>query len=195
MNIWVFVALYVIVSLISTFHVVEFFKLSNPTWLAVSLAIAFEVGAAACLSAITILEKTSRWMVMVLFMLITGMQVCGNVYYSYVNLTDYAAWSELFGLSEQEPLLQKRVISWISGGVLPVVALLFVKCLVDYVKPPTESTHVEISQPSQPSQPEEGGPEQHEELLVDVAGTPVSVPQPPSVDANRYSEPMRYGGL
>jgi len=40
-----FVTLYLLVSIISTIHVVDFFKLSNPMWLAVSLAIGFEVGA------------------------------------------------------------------------------------------------------------------------------------------------------
>ena len=40
-----FVLLYVMVSIISTIHVIDFFKLSNPDWLAITLAIAFEVGA------------------------------------------------------------------------------------------------------------------------------------------------------
>ena len=55
-----FVTLYFMVSIISTIHVIDFFEMSNPTWLAVSLAIAFEIGAAASLAAIVILEKTSR---------------------------------------------------------------------------------------------------------------------------------------
>jgi hypothetical protein len=46
-----FVSLYLLVSIISTIHVIEFFKLSNPQWLAISLAIAFELGAAASLDA------------------------------------------------------------------------------------------------------------------------------------------------
>ena len=50
-----FVTLYLLVSIISTIHVIDFFKLSNPTWLAVSLAIGFEVGAAASLASLIIL--------------------------------------------------------------------------------------------------------------------------------------------
>ena len=38
-----FVTLYIMVSIISTIHVIDFFKLSNPEWLAVTLAIAFEI--------------------------------------------------------------------------------------------------------------------------------------------------------
>ncbi len=65
----VFVSLYAIVSIISTIHVIDFFTLTNPHWLAVSLAIAFEVGAAASLAAIIILDKTSRTLVWFLFIL------------------------------------------------------------------------------------------------------------------------------
>ena len=56
----IFVLLYFGVSCISTIHVIDFFRLSNPNWLAITLAIAFEVGAAASLAAIIILDKTSR---------------------------------------------------------------------------------------------------------------------------------------
>ena len=49
-----FVTLYLMVSVISTIHVIDFFKLSNPDWLAISLAIAFEVGAAASLALSTV---------------------------------------------------------------------------------------------------------------------------------------------
>ena len=70
-----FVSLYFMVSIISTIHVIDFFEMSNPTWLAVSLAIAFEIGAAASLAAIVILEKTSRFMVWSLFIILTLMNM------------------------------------------------------------------------------------------------------------------------
>jgi hypothetical protein len=58
-----FVTLYLLVSVISTIHVIDFFKLSNPIWLAVSLALAFEVGAAASLASIITLEKMNKGIV------------------------------------------------------------------------------------------------------------------------------------
>lgn len=134
----IFVGLYSLVSVISTFHVVDFFKLSNPTWLAITLAIAFEVGAAACLAAIIILDKTSKSLVWLLFILITAMQMMGNMYYAYVHLGDYHFWSQLFGLDEEEPIFQKRALSIVSGAILPVVALGFIKSLVDYIRPSNE---------------------------------------------------------
>jgi hypothetical protein len=146
----IFVGLYSLVSVISTIHVVDFFKLSNPTWLAITLAIAFEVGAAASLAAIIILDKTSKTLVWGLFILITLMQMMGNMYYAYTHLGDYHFWSELFSLEEEEPIFQKRILSVVSGAILPIVALGFIKSLVDYIRPSkeiiSEEKEIEIKQ-------------------------------------------------
>jgi len=130
-----FVSLYLMVSVISTIHVIDFFKLSNPTWLAVSLAIAFEVGAAASLASLISLDKMNKGMVWGLFIILTLMQAMGNTYYAYTHLQNFQGWIELFGLVEEELIYQKRILSIISGAVLPVVALGFIKSLVDYIKP------------------------------------------------------------
>ena len=135
----IFVGLYAMVSVISTIHVVDFFRLSNPNWLAITLAIAFEIGAAASLAAIIILDKTSKSLVWMLFIIITLMQMMGNMYFAYTHLTDYKNWSELFGMIEEEPIFQKRVLSIVSGAILPIVALGFIKSLVDYIRPSTVS--------------------------------------------------------
>ncbi len=142
----IFVGLYAMVSVISTIHVIEFFRLSNPEWLAVTLAIAFEVGAAASLAAIIILDKTSRWLVWSLFVIITAMQMMGNMYYAYTHLGDFQFWSELFGINEEEPIFQKRILSIVSGAILPIVALGFIKSLVDYIRPTKEETKPEINE-------------------------------------------------
>jgi hypothetical protein len=131
----IFVGLYSMVSIISTIHVIDFFRLSNPDWLAITLAIAFEIGAAASLAAIIILDKTSRWLVWSLFIIITLMQMMGNMYYAYTHLGDYQFWSELFGINEEEQIFQKRILSVVSGAILPIVALGFIKSLVDYIRP------------------------------------------------------------
>ena len=130
-----FVSLYLMVSVISTIHVIDFFRLSNPTWLAVSLAIAFEIGAAASLASLISLDKMNKGMVWGLFIILTLMQAMGNTYYAYTHLQNFQGWIELFGLMEEELIYQKRVLSVISGAVLPVVALGFIKSLVDYIKP------------------------------------------------------------
>jgi hypothetical protein len=130
-----FVLLYLCVSIISTIHVIDFFSLSNPYWLAVSLAIAFELGAAASLASLIALDKMNKTIVWILFFVITAMQMQGNMYYAFKNLTGYTEWVQLFNLVEEDPLYQKRILAFVSGAILPLVALGFIKSLVDYIKP------------------------------------------------------------
>jgi hypothetical protein len=130
-----FVTLYVMVSLISTIHVIDFFELSNPKWLAITLALAFEVGAAASLASIIALKKMNKGIVWVLFFILTAMQAMGNAFFAYTHLTDYQSWMELFGLVDSDPIEQKRILSIVSGAILPLVALGFIKSLVDYIRP------------------------------------------------------------
>jgi len=165
-----FVTLYLMVSVISTIHVIDFFKLSNPTWLAISLAIAFEVGAAASLASLIALKKMNKGLVWMLFFLLTAMQAMGNTYYAYVNLSDFTAWSELFGIIEEDIIFQKRVLSIASGAILPIVALGFIKSLVDYIKPQEE-----IDQEAS---------EEKEEPKLDVEKEPATEIAPDSEDTD-----------
>lgn len=135
-----FVTLYLLVSVISTIHVIDFFRMSNPNWLAISLAIAFEVGAAASLASIIALQKMNKGIVWALFILLTLMQAMGNTYYAYTHVQNFQGWIELFGLNEEELIFQKRILSLVSGAILPIVALGFIKSLVDYIKPEEEAS-------------------------------------------------------
>ena len=139
-----FVSLYLLVSIISTIHVVDFFRLSNPEWLAISLAIGFELGAAASLAALITLEKMNKTIVWGLFIIITAMQMQGNMYHSYTNIKDYQGWVELFNLVDWEPIAQKRLLAGVSGAILPLVALGFIKSLVDYIKPDNDVTPIRV---------------------------------------------------
>jgi hypothetical protein len=133
-----FVSLYVLVSVVSTIHVIDFFELSNPRWLAITLAVGFEIGAAASLASLITLDKMNKTIVWALFITITAMQMQGNMYYAFINLENYTGWVELFNLLEWEALEQKRLLAFVSGAILPLVALGFIKSLVDYVKPEKE---------------------------------------------------------
>lgn len=139
-----FVSLYLLTSIVSTIHVIDFFELSNPYWLAVTLAIGFEVGAAASLASLVILDKMNKGLVWALFITITLMQMQGNMFYAFKNLEDFQTWSELFNLIEEDVIYQKRVLSLVSGAILPLVALGFIKSLVDYIKPKEENDELEV---------------------------------------------------
>lgn len=138
-----FVLLYLVVSIISTIHVIDFFEMTNPKWLSVFLAIAFEIGAAASLASIIVMDKMNKFIVWSLFFVLTAMQAIGNTYFAYTHLSDFSEWSDLFGLSEEEPIFQKRVLSVISGAILPLVSLGFIKALVDYIRPDSDKEKIE----------------------------------------------------
>jgi hypothetical protein len=81
------------------------------------------------------MEKMNRWLVWFLFILLTLFQMMGNMYDAYVSLHDFRGWSELFGLEGEDAIAQKRILAVISGAILPIVALGFIKALVDYIRP------------------------------------------------------------
>jgi hypothetical protein len=173
--------LYLLVSIISTLHVIEFFKLSNPEWLAISLAIAFELGAAASLASLVILDKMNKTLVWCLFGAITLMQMQGNMYYAFVHMENYQGWSELFGIIEEEVVYQKRILSAVSGAILPLVALGFIKSLVDYIKPEP------VEKESNPSIENSVVIEDSKSPLVDEKST-VEEPPSPVYDAEALKE-------
>ncbi len=172
-----FVSLYVITSIVSTIHVIDFFKLSNPTWLAISLAIAFEIGAAASLASLITLDKMNKGIVWSLFVILTLMQAMGNAYYAYVHLQGFQGWIELFGLVEEDLIYQKRVLSIVSGAILPIVALGFIKSLVDYIKPEETGSSDQTSETEVESLGQEADSQSVEE-------TPQIISAAPRIDRN-----------
>lgn len=136
----IFVSLYFLVATISMINSVAFFDLAHTGLMNWALAIGFELGAAASLAAIIILDKTNKTMVWSLFILLTAFQMMANSYHAFVNLENFQGWIELFGLQDEELIFQKRVLSIVSGAVLPIVALGFIKSLTDYLRPEKEET-------------------------------------------------------
>jgi len=133
---WVgtFIVLWLLVSSVSTVHSIEFFELSNSTTLAWVLAIAFEIGAMASLGGI-FLSRGSTWLIWLLFIVLTAFQVHGNMYYAWTHSTDITNWVNLFDLVGEESNFQRRLFAFISGGILPIVSLGFIKSLMDYLDP------------------------------------------------------------
>ena len=187
-----FVTLYLLVSIISTIHVVDFFSLSNPKWLAVSLAIGFEVGAAASLASLIVLDKMNKGIVWGLFILLTAMQAMGNTYYAFSHLENFTGWIELFGLQEEDLIYQKRILAIISGAVLPIVALGFIKSLVDYIKP--EESKLEETSTIEPiiSDDFQIGPDGAYEHMDEPAETLVT--KTPKVKKKPQGKPVKSTG-
>jgi len=127
-----FLLLYMLVATISAICSIDFFNLSHSQTMSICLAIAFELGAMCSLCA-GVFMKSNRTLSFGLFTLLTLFQMMGNVFHSYTNIMEgYIEWINLFGLDELEEIAQKRIVSIVSGAILPIVALGFIKCFVDY---------------------------------------------------------------
>ena len=139
-----FLAVPIIASVISTFHLVHLFLLGNPDIMSYLLSIAFEVGSVAAFAALAVLDKLKRGMVIFIFSVLFFMQLIGNVYYSfeYVNikLAESASWLASFTefltplLGKLAPSTYKFILAIIIGVPIPLVSIAFVKSLVDYLQ-------------------------------------------------------------
>ena len=137
---WLFIVLYTAIAFVSTYHAIAFFSLSNPVWLAVILAVAFEVGQAGVLfSILTNTDKDDRrslpW---ILMGILTVVQVLGNVFSSYrymiinnIDQINYFTKSVLFFIQSPNPDYNYVMISYITGAILPVVALCMTSMVVN----------------------------------------------------------------
>ncbi len=139
-----FLAVPIFCSFISTLHLVHFFNLGNPDWMSYFLAIVFEIGSVASFVALSVLDKIKKGMVMFIFTILFVLQLIGNVFFSfqYVNLklsVDPAWMSTFIELSKplfdvEDPSTYKFILSLLIGVPIPLVSLLFLKSLVDYLK-------------------------------------------------------------
>lgn len=132
-----FSLLYIAVGFVSTYHAISFFEISNKTWLAVILAIAFEIGQAAVLFSL-LTSKTKKIMPWILMSVLTLVQVFGNVYSSYsymmINNPDevkYFTDSVLFFLQDPDPNVNQVMVSYITGAILPIVSLCMTSMVVN----------------------------------------------------------------
>ena len=66
-----------------------------------------------------------------MFVILTLFQCMSNTYMAYAHLENFSGWVELFGLNELETMSQKRILASISGAILPLVALGFIRIMAN----------------------------------------------------------------
>lgn len=126
-----FVLLYVAVGFVSCYHAFSFFSVANPGWLALVLAVAFEIGQAAILFALLSDKNQAKsYMPWILMGVLTIVQVIGNVVASYSYMIthspdqiQYFVDSVLFFVKDPNPQVNTVILSYIIGAILPIVAL------------------------------------------------------------------------
>lgn len=132
-----FSILYIAVGFVSVYHSISFFSISNESWLAIILAVSFEIGQAAVLFSL-LTSKNKKAMPWILMCVLTLVQILGNVFSSYqyavLNSPDeikYFIDSVLFFLQDPDPKVNQVMISYITGAILPIVALCMTSMIVD----------------------------------------------------------------
>lgn len=144
-----FSILYLSVGFVSVYHAISFFELSNQPWLAIILACAFEIGQAAVLFYLLI-SKDKKVMPWILMSVLTIVQILGNVYCSYrymmlnnTELIQYFTDSVLFFIQDPDPKVNHVMISYITGAILPVVALCMTSMIVNVLNYGTKEKETE----------------------------------------------------
>ena len=150
----VFIILYLCVGFVSCYHAIAFFSISNIGWLATILAIAFEVGQAVVLFSILIKPSEKKAMPWILMGILTIVQILGNVFSSYryailnnMDQIDYFTKSVLFFVQSPNPEYNYVMISYITGAILPVVALCMTSMVANMLK---RNQPYEVTQPELP---------------------------------------------
>lgn len=136
-----FATLYLIVAFSSFWHAIEFFALTNYSWMSIVLAFAFEVGQAAVLLAIlTSTKDRSKFTPWILMCILTLVQIIGNVYssYKYIMLNsseNLRFFKEPIFIWMDLPDAQATVIiTYISSAILPLCALLLTSMIANYLE-------------------------------------------------------------
>ena len=60
------------------------------------------------------------------------------MYWAWSHSSDISEWTKLFDLVDEDPNFTRRIFAFISGGILPLVSLGFIKSLMDYLAPKEE---------------------------------------------------------
>ena len=124
--------LYCSSAFVSTMHAIEFFSLANVGYLAIMLALTYEIGQAAVLSSLLIDKRNQKKVVpWILMGVLTICQILGNTFSVYKNIClnsmNELVWIKepIFVFANDFPDKQATIIiTWVMGALLPVISLL-----------------------------------------------------------------------
>jgi hypothetical protein len=129
-----------LVATISISHVVSWYDIANPINWAIYLSIAIEVGAMTALVAATNKIKGGVWF---MFGMVTLIQMIGNIFFSFKEIDSngdlFKSWVELtgplwemMGSDPTDVVAMKRWLSFLEGGLLPIISLTSLHFFVKY---------------------------------------------------------------
>ena len=129
-----------LVAFVSISHVTTLYSLSNPLSWAIYLSVAVEIAALASLAGIS--AKFGKF-IYIPFGIVTFIQFVGNFFYSYshidINSTDFKNWLDMvaslfepLGIDPTDVVSHRRILAFITGGLIPFISLTFAHMLIVY---------------------------------------------------------------
>lgn len=130
-------------SVISTFHIINFFNLGNVNWMSILLSLTVELGAVASFLTLSILSKLNKIIVWSVFIILFLMQIIGNMYASYefisIKMQSDALWLNSFSqmmsffVGKIGEIETKMYLTILISWPIPVISLFLLKSLMDYM--------------------------------------------------------------
>jgi hypothetical protein len=164
-----------LVSIISISHVTDWYNISNPFNWALYLSISVEIAAMVSIMAFSLSMRGGAWGI---FIIVTLIQMIGNVFYSYNQIDPngdlFKSWVELtgplfdsIGSDSTDVISMKRWLAFLEGGLLPIISLTSLHFFVKY-ETPQKPDQVPTNNPSSTPQVEEVEMSKPEENLDEL---------------------------
>ena len=129
-----------LVAFVSISHVTTLYSLANPISWAIYLSVAVEIAALAALAGIS--AKFGKF-IYIPFGIVTFIQFVGNFFYSYsfinINSQDFKDWVDMvsgvlepIGVDPTDMTSHRRILAFITGGLIPFISLTFAHMLIVY---------------------------------------------------------------
>ena len=164
--------LYCSSAFVSTMHAIEFFSLANVGYLAIMLALTYEIGQAAVLSSLLIDKRNQKKVVpWILMGVLTICQILGNTFSVYKNIClnsmNELVWIKepIFVFANDFPDKQATIIiTWVMGALLPVISLLMCEMVTSYIHSDKEN---KVTEPTKQEEIKKEEPEPEPEHKIE----------------------------
>ena len=154
-----------LVAFVSISHVTTLYSLANPLSWAIYLSVAVEIAALAALAGVS--AKFGKFIYLP-FGIVTFIQFVGNFFYSYshinINSQDFKDWVDMIsgllepiGVDPTDVVAHRRILAFITGGLIPFISLTFAHMLIVYsskiqtnednVEPVNDTVNDTVSEP------------------------------------------------
>lgn len=150
-----------LVAFVSISHVTTFYGLSNPFSWAIYLSVAVEIAALAALAGIS--ANFGRF-IYIPFGIVTIIQFVGNFFYSYSYIdpssVEFMNWVDMIsgifepmGIEPDNLVAHRRILAFLTGGMIPFISLTFAHMLIVYSSRTTIVDEIVVDNTPQPNSP------------------------------------------